>query len=43
MRILGEITAPEQAGKVLRHLVKIGRSPPGFDAASLKCLDSYGF
>lgn len=25
----------EEVRKILRHLVKIGRSPPGFDPASL--------
>jgi hypothetical protein len=35
MRILAVITEPEELRKILRHLVKIGRSPPGFDPASL--------
>jgi hypothetical protein len=35
MRILAVITEPEQVRKILRHLVKIGRSPLGFDLASL--------
>jgi hypothetical protein len=35
MRILAVITEPEEVCKILRHLVKIGRSPPGFDPASL--------
>ena len=35
MRILAVITEPEEVRKILRHLVKIGRSPPGFDPASL--------
>ena len=35
MRVLATITEPEQVRKILRHLVKIGRSPPGFDPASL--------
>ena len=35
MQILAVITEPEQVRKILRHLVKIGRSPPGFDPASL--------
>jgi hypothetical protein len=30
MRILAVITEPAQVNKILRHLVKIGRSPPGF-------------
>ena len=35
MRILAVITEPDEVRKILRHLVKIGRSPPGFDPASL--------
>jgi hypothetical protein len=35
MRILAVITEPEEVRKILRHLVKICRSPPGFDPASL--------
>jgi hypothetical protein len=35
MRILAVITEPEEIRKILRHLVKIARSPPGFDPASL--------
>ena len=35
MRILAVITEPEEIRKILRHLVKIGRSPPGYDPASL--------
>jgi len=35
MRILAVITVPGEVRKILRHLVKIGRSPPGFDPASL--------
>jgi NDP-sugar pyrophosphorylase family protein len=31
MRILAVITEPEEVKKILRHLVKIGRSPPGLD------------
>jgi hypothetical protein len=34
MRILAVITEPDEVRKILRHLVKIGRSPPGFDPAS---------
>ena len=29
MRVLAVITEPEEVRKILRHLVKIGRSPPG--------------
>jgi hypothetical protein len=35
IRILAVIIEPEEVGKILRHLVKIGLSPPGFDPASL--------
>ena len=35
MRILAVITEPDEVRKILRHLVKIGRSPPGFEPASL--------
>ncbi len=35
MQILAVITEPEEVHKILRHLVKIGRSPPGLDLASL--------
>jgi hypothetical protein len=35
MRILAVITGPDEVRKILRHLVKIGRSPPGFEPASL--------
>ena len=34
MRILAVITEPEEVRKILRHLVKIGRSPPGLDLVS---------
>jgi hypothetical protein len=35
MRILAVITEAEEVRKILRHLAKIGRSPPGFEPASL--------
>jgi hypothetical protein len=35
MRVLAVITEPQEIRKILRHLVKIGRSPPGFDLTSL--------
>ena len=35
MRILTVITEPQEIRKILRQLVKITRSPPGFDPASL--------
>jgi len=31
MRILAVITEPEEVKKILRHLLKVGRSPPGVD------------
>ena len=33
--IYAVITESDEVWKILRHLVKIGRSPPGFDPASL--------
>jgi len=36
MRILAVITEPEEVRKILRHLVKTARSPPGLDPTSLK-------
>jgi hypothetical protein len=34
MRILSVITEPQEVRKILRHLVKIGRSPPGLHPPS---------
>jgi hypothetical protein len=34
-KILTGPTQPQEVHTILRHLVKIGRSPPGFDPASL--------
>jgi hypothetical protein len=31
MKVIAVITAPEEVRKILRHLMKIGRSPPGLD------------
>jgi hypothetical protein len=31
MQILAVITEPEEVKKILRHLVKVGRPPPGLD------------
>jgi hypothetical protein len=31
MRILAVITEPAEVKKILRHLVKVGRPPPGLD------------
>jgi len=36
MRILAVITEPEEVRKILRHLMKTGRSPPGLDPTTLK-------
>jgi hypothetical protein len=41
MRILAVITEPEEVRKILRHLVKIGRSPPGLDPSFVTDSDSY--
>jgi hypothetical protein len=35
MRILDVITEPEEVKKILKHLIKIGRSPPGLNPALL--------
>jgi hypothetical protein len=35
MNVIAVITEPEEVPKILRHLVKIGRSPPGLDPALL--------
>lgn len=35
IRILAVINEPQEIRKILRHLLKIGRSPPRFDPASL--------
>jgi hypothetical protein len=35
MRILAVIIDPGEVKKILRHLVKIGRPPPGLDPAAL--------
>ena len=35
MRILAAITDPAEVKKILRHLIKIGRPPPGLDLAAL--------
>jgi hypothetical protein len=35
MKIIALITDPAQVGKILRHLLKIGRAPPGLDQAAL--------
>jgi hypothetical protein len=35
MKIIAIITNPSEVAKILRHLVKIGRAPPGLDSRSL--------
>jgi hypothetical protein len=35
MRILAVITEPEEVRKILRHLVKVGRSPPKLEQSSV--------
>jgi len=35
MRVLAVITDPDEVRKILKHLIKIGRSPPGLDPLSL--------
>ena len=35
MNVIAVITDPQVVRKILRHLVKIGRSPPGFNPTSL--------
>jgi hypothetical protein len=31
MNVIAVITDPAEVNKILRHLVKVGRSPPGLD------------
>jgi hypothetical protein len=35
MKLLAVITDPAEVRKILRHLLKIGRAPPGLDASAL--------
>ena len=35
MRILALITKPQQVRKILLHLIKTGKAPPGLDPTSL--------
>jgi hypothetical protein len=35
MKIIAVITDPAQVLKILRHLIKTGKPPPGLDPASL--------
>jgi hypothetical protein len=36
MKLFAVITDPAEVRKILRHLIKIGRSPPGLDPGSLR-------
>ena len=31
MKVIAVITDPQEVRKILRHLVKVGRRPPGLD------------
>jgi hypothetical protein len=35
MKVIALIEDSDELGRILRHLVKIGRSPPGFDPDKL--------
>jgi hypothetical protein len=35
MKLIAVITEPPEVGKILRHLIKIGKAPPGLDPSSL--------
>jgi hypothetical protein len=35
MKLIAVITDPAEVGKILRHLVKTGRAPPGLDPSLL--------
>jgi hypothetical protein len=35
MRLIALITDPSEVRKILRHLLKIGRAPPGLHASAL--------
>jgi len=35
MKVIAIIQDPDEIKKILAHLVKVGRSPPGFDPADL--------
>jgi hypothetical protein len=35
MKVIAVIEDPDELKRILRHLIKIGRSPPGFDADRL--------
>jgi hypothetical protein len=35
MKLIAVITDPAEVRKILRHLIKIGRAPPGLDSSSV--------
>jgi hypothetical protein len=35
MKVIAVIEDPDELRRILRHLVKMGRSPPGFDPGRL--------
>ena len=35
IKLIAVITNPSEVGTILRHLIKIGRAPPGLDPSSL--------
>jgi hypothetical protein len=35
MKVIAVIEDPDELRRILRHLVKMGRSPPGFDPGGL--------
>ena len=36
MKVLAVVTDPPQVDRILRHLAKIGRPPPGLDLSALQ-------
>jgi hypothetical protein len=36
MKVLAVITDPVEVDKILRHLIQIGRPPPGLDNSALQ-------
>jgi hypothetical protein len=36
MKFIAVITDPPEVRKILRHLITIGRAPPGFDPSFLR-------
>jgi hypothetical protein len=35
MKVIAVITDPQEVHKILRHMVKVGRSPPGLEQSFL--------